>query len=60
MCSIGWIRYQYINKSSKTGQFVYKKDTTPTPLLVRKNGRLKTAHYWKFTLYKSSNSANFH
>ena len=33
--------------------------TTTTPLLVRKNGRIKTADYWKFALYKSSNSANF-
>ena len=49
-----------LTRAAKLVNLYIKKILSTTPLLVRKNGRLKTAHYWKFTLYKSSNSANFH
>ena len=34
--------------------------STPTTLIVHETGRLETVHYWKFTLYRSSNNGNLY
>ena len=45
-------RFPFTAYENGGGAFLGLCYYTPTPLFVRKNGRLKTAHYWKFALYK--------